>query len=65
MKNDLTILDFANALGVSRDTVERMIKNGKIKAVKKNPTAGKTSPFLIPASELARLKKLQHEQAKS
>lgn len=65
MATNLTIPQFADALGVSRTTVQRMIQNKAIKAVKKNPLAGKTSPLLILASELARVKKLQHEQAKS
>jgi excisionase family DNA binding protein len=65
MATNLTIPQFADALGVSRTTVQRMIQNKAIKAVKKNPLAGRTSPLLIPASELARVKKLQNEQAKS
>lgn len=64
MAKTYTIPQFAEVLGVSRDTVERLIKIGKIKATKKNPFAGRTSPLLIPASELERAKKLQHEQAK-
>jgi excisionase family DNA binding protein len=64
MAKTYTILEFANALGVSRDTVERLIKNGKIKAAKKNPFGGRTSPLMIPASELARAKKLRDEQTK-
>lgn len=61
MVETLTIPEFASALGVSRTTVERMIKDRKIKAAKKNPFAGRTSPLLIPRSELQRVKKLQHE----
>lgn len=64
MAKHLTTSQFADALGVSRDTVERMIKMGKIKAAKKNPIAGRTSPLLIPDTELVRVKKLQNEQAK-
>lgn len=65
MNNTVTIPEFAEALGVSRATIERMIKKNKIKAVKKNPLAGRTSPLLIPASELQRVKKLQNVTAKS
>jgi excisionase family DNA binding protein len=45
-------------LSVSRDTIERMIKLGKLKATRKNPLAGKSSAFLIPVSEVDRVKKL-------
>lgn len=60
MNKTITIPEFADALGVSRATVERLIKDNKIKAVKKNPLAGRTSPLLIPAAELVRVKKLQN-----
>ena len=63
MKKRITIPEFALALGVSRKTVERLIKDGKIEAVKKNPLAGRTSPFLIPVEELTRLKRMQDGQA--
>lgn len=59
MAKNYTIPQLAEVLGVSRDTVERLIKEKKIKAVRKNPLAGRTSPLLIPASELDRVKKLQ------
>lgn len=65
MTQRITIPEFADALGVSRKTVERLIKDRKIKAVKKNPFAGRTSPLLIPVSELTKAKKLRDEQAKS
>jgi len=64
MKQTVTTVQFAEMLGVSRDTIERMIKLGKLKAVRKNPLAGRTSPLLIPASEVERVKRLQNEQAK-
>jgi len=63
MKKPLTVPEFADALGVSRKTIEREIKRGNIKAVRKNPLAGRTSPFLIPASELARALKLREKGA--
>lgn len=59
MTDYLTIPKVAEALGVSRATVQRLIKQGKIKAVKANPLAGLTSPYLIPTSELARILKLR------
>lgn len=65
MMKTVTISQFAESLGVSRDTIERMIKQNKIKAVKKNPLAGRTSPLLIPASELERVKKMQNVSTKS
>jgi len=65
MTKTLTIPEFAEALGLSRTTIQRMIKDSKIKAVKKNPLAGRTSPLLIPASELERVKKMQNVSSKS
>jgi len=56
--NDLTIPQFAKAMHVSRNTVSRWVRSGKVKARKKGPFPGKTSPVLIPASELERVKKL-------
>ena len=64
MAETLTIPEFAEKLGVSRDTIERLIKSKKIKAVKMNPYAGRTSPLLIPASELTKALRLRNEQAK-
>jgi len=58
MIKKLTTYEFADALGVSRDTVERWVKLGKVKGQKKGPFPGKTSPIVIPVSELARVKKL-------
>jgi excisionase family DNA binding protein len=64
MKTTLSVVQFADALGVSRDTVERWVKLGKVKGFKLGPFPGKTSPILIPASEMERVKKLQNEQTK-
>lgn len=64
MKNTYTTSEFAIVLGLSRDTIERMIKSGKIKAAKRNPFGGKTSPLMIPASELARAKKMRNVTTK-
>jgi len=65
MTKYISIPTFADALGVSRTTVERLIRQRKIKAVKTNPLAGRTSPLLIPSEELARLLKLRNVKAKS
>lgn len=65
MNKLLTIPEFANAVQVNRKTIEREIKRGNIKAARKNPLAGRTSPFLIPASELVRWLKLQKKSAGS
>jgi excisionase family DNA binding protein len=63
MNKPLTIAEFADRAQVSRDTIERMIKLGKLKAERKNPVAGRTSPLLIPAEEWTRWKKLQSGKA--
>jgi excisionase family DNA binding protein len=63
MNKQLTIPEFADAVNVNRKTIEREIRRGNIKAARKNPLAGRTSPFLIPASELARWLKLQKKSA--
>jgi transposase len=62
MKNLISIREVADALGVSRDTVERWVKFGKVKGQKQGPFPGKTSPIMIPASELERVKKLMKQQ---
>jgi excisionase family DNA binding protein len=61
MTKTVSTTQFAEMLGVSRDTIERMIKQGKLKATRKNPLAGKTSALLIPASEVERVKKLMKQ----
>jgi excisionase family DNA binding protein len=63
MKPNITIKQFADALNVSRDTVERWVKAGKVKGSRKGPFPGRTSPILISASELDRVKKLQNAKA--
>lgn len=62
MKKILTTAQFADALGVSRDTVERWVKAGKVKGSRKGPFPGRTSPILIPAEELERVKKLMNKK---
>lgn len=63
MKNDVTIKQAAEVLGVSHDTVTRWVKLGKVKGFRKSPFPGRTTPILIPAEELERLKKLAKKQA--
>ena len=64
-KNDtVTLLEFADEIGVSRETVARWVRLGKIKGFKKNPFQAKTAPVFIPKSELERVKKLIDEAQK-
>jgi len=63
MDKTLTTVQFADALGVSRDMVERWVKTGKVKGSKKGPFPGRTSPILIPAAELPRVKRLVQGKA--
>jgi len=65
MNKNLTIKEVAVRLGVSRDTVERWVKAGKIKVHRKGIFPGKTSPIIISAEELDKLLKRMNEQAKS
>lgn len=60
LPDELTVPQFAEALKVSHDMVTRWVHAGKIKSRKTNPFS-KRSPFLIPASELERVKKLISE----
>ncbi len=57
---ELTVQQFAAELQVSHDLVLLWVHAGKIKSRRKNPFA-KQSPFLIPVSELERVKKLMGE----
>ncbi len=59
----ITVPEFAKRLGVARNTVSEWVKSGKVKGKKKGPFPGKTSPILIPASELERVKKLMSGEA--
>jgi excisionase family DNA binding protein len=63
MQTFYSIAQFAQAVSVSRDKIEREIKLGRIKAVRLNPGAGRTSPLLIPISELPRWKKQRDGKA--
>ena len=57
----ITVPEFADAIGVARNTVTRWVQAGLVKGVKKGPFPGKRSPILIPASELERVLKLMKE----
>jgi excisionase family DNA binding protein len=57
----LTVPEFAAELNVSRQTVSRWVQSGKVKGIKQGPFPGKTSPVLIPRSELERVKKLMED----
>lgn len=63
-KNDLTVKQFADEIDVSHDLVIQWLHAGKIKGRRRNPFA-KQSAFLIPASELERVKKLMDGNSKS
>jgi len=60
---ELTVQQFAEALKVSHDVVTRMLHLKQIKGRRKNPFAQK-SAFLIPFSELERVKKFMEKQEK-
>ncbi|ACB86499.1 helix-turn-helix domain-containing protein [Natranaerobius thermophilus] len=49
-KEEITVKEAAEALGVSRDTVMRRIRRGEMKAVKREGSYG--DQWFIPASEL-------------
>ena len=57
----ITVQEFADEIGVARNTVSRWVQAGKVKGIKKGPFPGKTSPILIPISELERVKKLMED----
>jgi len=56
-----TVPEFAEEMGVDRNTVTKWVRSGLVKGFKKDPFQRKTSPILIPKSELPRLKKLMEE----
>jgi excisionase family DNA binding protein len=58
IEETVTVQEFAAQIGVARNTVSRWVQSGKVKGIKQGPFPGKTSPILIPASELERVKKL-------
>lgn len=64
MKKNYTVREVAEMLNVSHDAVTKWVKFGKLKGRKKGPFPGKTSPIVIPASELARVKKLMNVTSK-
>jgi excisionase family DNA binding protein len=58
MDKQLTVKEAADRLGVSHDTITRWVNTGKVKGTRKGPFPGRTSPILILASEVERVKKL-------
>jgi transposase len=61
----VSVKQFADEFNVSTDTVLLWVKSGKVKGSKKGPFPGRTSPILIPNSELERVKKLMELRSKS
>lgn len=53
-KDFLTIYEFCECLGIHYNTARKMIKSGRVSAIKMG-VAGKTSDYRIPTSELQRL----------
>ncbi len=45
-----TCKQIAHALGVSERTLKRMIRAGRLPAVQKGCSGGKTSPLVMPAA---------------
>ena len=65
MTKELTTKQAAELLGVSNDTIARWVKLGRLKARKAGVFPGRTSPFLILASDIERLRKQKNVAAKS
>jgi excisionase family DNA binding protein len=63
MVKELTTKEAAARLGVSHDTITRWVKQGKIKARRAGVFLVKTSPIVIPESEIVKLEKRLNEQA--
>ena len=61
-KNEIYLptIEIAKLFSVSQKTVGDWIRNGDIKAKKKNPLR-RNSPYLVPKSEVERLLKLQEQ----
>ena len=59
--DEVTIPEFAAKVGVSRFTVQKWVKVGKVKGRKRDPFQARTSPIYIPVSELKRVLKLMDE----
>lgn len=64
MKKLYTVREVAEILNVSHDAVTKWVKAGKVKGWKDGILPGRTSPFVIPAEEVARLKKAKSDQTK-
>jgi excisionase family DNA binding protein len=63
MKKKYTVKEVAEILGVSHDAVTKWVKSGKVVGNKDGILPGRTSPILIPAEEVARLKKAKQGKA--
>jgi len=64
MTKSYTIREVAAMLNVSHDAVTKWVKSGKVKGKKEGLLPGRTSPIMIPAEEVKRLKKARDEQTK-
>lgn len=60
----ITVPEFAERIGMSRETVSRWVRDGKIKGFRRNPFQAKTAPVFIPISELERVLKLMEDAQK-
>jgi transposase len=58
---EITVPEFAEKIGMSRETVSRWVRDGKIKGFKKDPFQAKTAPVFIPIGELERVLKLMEQ----
>lgn len=52
-----TSKQIAHALGVSPSALKRMIRSGRLPAVQKGCSGGKTSPLVMPAAAVSGLLK--------
>lgn len=62
MTKKYTIREVAQLFNVSHDAVTKWVKSGKLKGKKEGLLIGRTSPFLIPESEVERLKKAKEKK---
>lgn len=65
MTKELTTKQAAEILGVSHDTIARWVKLGRLKARKAGVFPGRTSPILILAADVERLRKMSNVTTKS
>jgi hypothetical protein len=60
---DLTLRQFAEEMQVSYWVAHGWVSSGKVKGYKKGPFPGKTSPIMIPAAEVTRVKELMSNES--